>query len=432
MRVLDLGMVWAGAMASKFLADLGAEVVKVEGGSHPDSTRGSWPPTARIVYADDDPGTDPWNRTSLYLERNRNKLSLVVDLRDQRGVQVVKALAKVCDVVVENFRAGVVDRLGIGYDSLRQMRPDIIMISMSSQGMTGPEKSYGSFGNNLEQSGGLASFTGYRGGDPLSLGVQFPDPLAGGIAPGLVMAALRYRRHTGKGLYIDLSQRELTTYSIGEAFMDYSMNRRIWEPMGNRDRYAAPQGCYRCRGDDRWLAITVQTDEQWAALCRVIGRLELAADPRYASAEGRQAHHDELDRLIGDWAATQDAHHAMQVLQQEGVPAGAALDGKNVLEDPHLVARDFWERVQQRSGGVRRHMRPPFLLSRTPAVTRSPAPRFGEHNRLILGELLGLPEAEVKSLEAEGVVEDVPRWAAEVPGLDYRPRQAPAQSPDVL
>lgn len=413
-RVVDLAMIWAGASTTQYLAVMGAEVIKVEAGRRPDTTRGNWPPTPTMAYADDDPGTDPWNRTGHYLERNKNKYSLVLDLTTPEGREAVQKLVQLSDIVAENFRVGVMDRLGLGYEELRRLKPDIIMISMSSQGVTGPERTYGSFGNILEQTGGIASITGYPGGTPRSLGIQFPDPLTAGISPGLIISALRYRNRTGKGMHIDVSQRELATYTIGDVFLDYVMNGRVWGTIGNRDPYAAPQGCYPCLGEERWVAIAVQNDKQWQALCKAMGQPELARAPRFATAQQRRAQHDRLDRIIGQWTSTQDNRQVMNALQKLGISAGAVLDGRDFVEDPHLVSRGFWETVDQGSAGMRRHMRPAYGFTRIPLATRFRAPTFGEHNRFVLKEYLGYSDQELDALEKQRVLDHKPHWAAQL------------------
>jgi benzylsuccinate CoA-transferase BbsF subunit len=413
-RVVDLAMIWAGAATTQYLGVMGAEVIKIEAGRRPDTTRGGWPPTPTMAYADNDPGPDPWNRTGHYLERNKNKYSLVLDLTTPVGQEAVRKLVQISDIVAENFRVGVMDRLGLGYQELRRLKPDIIMISMSSQGVTGPERTYGSFGNILEQTGGIAAITGYPGGTPRSLGIQFPDPLTAGISPGLIIAALRYRNRTGKGMHIDISQRELATYTIGEVFLDYVMNGREWGTIGNQDPYAAPQGCYPCLGEERWVAISVQSEAQWQALCKAMGQPELAGDPRFATVQQRRAQHDDLDRIIGQWTSTQDNRQVMNALQKLGISAGAVLDGRDFVEDPHLASRGFWETVDQGGAGVRCHMRPPYGFTRIPLATRLRAPTFGEHNRFVLKEYLGYSDQELDVLEKQRVLEYKPHWAAQL------------------
>ncbi|MBI2887562.1 MAG: CoA transferase [Chloroflexi bacterium] len=414
-RILDLTQVWAGPTCMKLLGDMGAQVIKIESYKRMDTVRGE--PNARPggagIYPDDNPGVRPWNRTGHYNDRNRSKLDICLDLTEPRGVETFKRLVAVSDVVGESFRVGVMERFGLSYQELKKVNPDIIMISLSSQGATGPERSYGSFGATLEQTAGIASFTGYLGGNPTTSGTFFPDPVVAVLGAGSIVAALRHRNRTGQGMYIDLSQRETTTNIIGEAVLDYTMNGRAWEPMGNRHRVYAPQGVYRCQGDDMWIAVTVKSDAQWAALCGVMGEPALAHDPRYADVLGRHQHHAEIDVLIEEWTQARDAFEAMRTLQQAGVPAGVALKGNQLLENPHLNARKFWDIVEHPEAGTHPYLSRPFLHSKTPGATRMPAPLLGQHTEMVLREIARLSEAEIRELAELGITSNIPIGAPE-------------------
>lgn len=409
-RILDPSQVWAGPTCTKILGDLGADVIKVESARRMDIARGD----ARAVaggmgfYPDNEVGADPWNREGKYADRNRSKRSICLDLTNPRGVDAFKRIAANSDVVIENFRQGVMERFGLGYEDLRKVRPDIIMLTMASQGATGPEAAYGSFGITLEQTAGVASITGYAGGDPSTSGVLFPDPLVSVVSVGLVLAAIRQRRKTGEGVYIDLSQREMTTSILGDMVMDYTMNGRTWAPLGNRHHSFAPQGVYPCRGTDIWLAVSVETDHDWVALAETIGHPELAGDPRYASAAGRRKHHDELDALITEWTSGRDAFIAMSTLQAAGVPAGVAENGEHLVSDPQLVSRGFWEYSGHTPAEVRPYLSRSFKLSKTPGFTRFPAPLLGAHTTEVLRDVAGMTEAEIGELDELGVTENNP------------------------
>lgn len=409
-RILDPSQVWAGPTCTKILGDLGADVIKVESARRMDIARGD----ARAVpggmgfYPENELGPDPWNREGKYADRNRSKRSICLDLTHPRGVDAFKRIAAQSDVVIENYRQGVMDRFGLGYQDLRKVRPDIIMLTMASQGATGPEAAYGSFGVTLEQTAGVASVTGYLGGDPSTSGVLFPDPLVAVVSVGLVLAALRQRRQTGEGVYIDLSQREMTTSILGDMVMDYTMNGRAWTPLGNRHRTFAPQGVYQCRGSDIWLAISVETDQDWVMLARTMGHLELAEDPRYATAAGRREHHDELDALITAWTSGRDAFIAMSTLQVAGVPAGVVENGEHLVSDPQLVARGFWEYSGHTLAETRPYLSRSFKFSKTPGSTRFPAPLLGEHTTEVLRDVAGMSDAEIGELDALGVTENDP------------------------
>lgn len=411
LRVLDVTHVWAGPMCTRLLADMGADVIKVESARRTDTGRGEANPRGGpgSTYPDGIPGERPWNRAAHVNERNRSKRDICLDLTHPRGIEAFKRLVANCDVVVESFRSGVMARFGLGYRDLVKVKPDIIMVSLSSQGSTGPESSYGSFGATLEQTAGLASVTGYLGGDPTTSGTFFPDPVVALLSVGTILAAVRQRQTTGRGTYVDLSQREATTSIIGEAIMEYTMNGRALGPIGNRDRVFAPQGVYRCAGDDMWIAISVRSDEEWAALANVIGEPTLAEDPRFADVVARRAHHDEADAIIGAWTATRDAFAVMAALQGVDVPAGVVEQGQHLLEDPHLNARGFWETVTHPEAGTAPFLSRPFQFSKTPGTTRRHAPLLGEHTEEVLREVGGMSDAEIAELAELGVTENNPR-----------------------
>ena len=413
-RILDLTHVWAGPTANKMLGDMGAEVIKVESAVRMDTVRGEANPASvgGGFYPDGIPGKRPWNRTGHFNDRNRSKLGICVDLTHPKGVAAIKRLVAKCDVVAESFRVGVMDRFGLSYEELKKVKSDIIMISLYSQGATGPEKTYGSFGATLEQTAGVASFTGYIGGRPTTSGTFFPDPVVALLGAGTVIAAIRHRNRTGEGMYIDLSQRETTTNIIGEAILDYTMNGRVWKPMGNRDPVYAPQGVYRCTGDDMWVATTVRSDAEWANLCAAMGKPELAQDPRYADVIARRKHHDELDEIITSWTSTQDAYEAMRQLQQMGVPAGVAQKGNQILDDPHFAARGFWETVTGPETGAHKYLSRPFKHSKTPGSSRMHAPTLGQHTEQVLKDVGGFSDDEIRDLAELGVTSNRPPGAA--------------------
>lgn len=408
LRILDVTQVWAGPTCTKLLGDMGAEVIKVESAKRMDSSRGDPRGAGGMFYPDGTPGERPWNRMGLHNDRNRSKSSVCLDLTDPRGVEAFKKLAANCDVVTESFRQSVMDRFGLGYEALRQVKADIIMVSLSSQGATGPERAYGSYGATLEQTAGIASVTGYLGGSPTTSGTFFPDPVVALLAVGTILAAVRQQRTTGRGTYIDLSQREVTTSILGEMVMDYTMNQRTWAPMGNRHMAYAPQGVYPCAGDDAWVAITVRSDAEWGALARLIGRADLAEHEDYVSAVGRRARHDEVDALIALWTQERSAVQAMEALQSAGIPAGVAERGSELLSDRHLNARGFWETVEDPEGGTHRYLSRPFKFSRTPAETRRHAPLLGEDTARILRDVAGLTDEEVEELAQQGVTSNDP------------------------
>jgi crotonobetainyl-CoA:carnitine CoA-transferase CaiB-like acyl-CoA transferase len=408
-RVLDLGQVYAGPTCARVLCDLGAEVIKIEGINRTDSVR-------NLFIADNDGRDDYWNRGGYYVFRNVGKRSVVLEFTSSQGVELFKRLVPLADVVVENFTPRVMKNLGLDYESLRQIRPDIIMISLSGYGQSGPWRDFGAYGTGLEAVSGICSITGYRYGPPARTGISFTDPVTGLIGAGAVLLALRHRRRTGKGQFIDLSQHEAAIPLIGHALMDFVMNNRQQPRLGNRDLVAAPQGCYRCRGEDDWLIISVANDGQWLRFAEAVGHPEWIQDERFADILSRHRHHDELDALIEAWTREQDHIEAMHLLQRAGVTAAAVLNPKEVLLDPHLRERGSFDLVDVPGAGKRPVPRVlGARFSRFDAGARGPAPKLGEHNREVLQGLLGLSDEEVTRLEEERVIGTEPVLAWPLP-----------------
>ena len=396
-RVADLTMMWAGPYATKLLAEMGAEVLKVE------SPR-AWDNIRTLL---DQPGVpDPWNSAFYFNEYNRGKKSVVLDLADPRGHDVFLRLVAGCDVVVENYRADVLDRLGLGYDVLRSIRPDVILVSMAAFGKTGADRDLVGFGPVIEMMSGLVSLTGYDGGDePYKTGVSCGDPIGGLQAAAAVALALLRRHRTGAGVYIDLSQREGAAVLAGEAFVRASLHgETVPSHRGNRSDRWAPQGAYQCAGEQQWLVVAVTDDEEWRSACAVFGREDLAA----LGADERRRRHDDLDEVIAAWARRQDPQDAMEALQAAGVPAGRVLDTGTVHEDPHLLRRNFWvylphprmHRYKQANVSWR-------LVECNPSLSRH-APLFGEHTREVLTGVAGLSDADVDALYDAEVTADQP------------------------
>lgn len=407
-RVLDFGMFWAGPFAGKWLADAGAEVIKIESPSHPDNLR----ILARDVYPDGDPGERSWNRSGMINERNRNKLGIALEMGTPEGRAIFRRLVAISDVVVHNFSTRVLANWGLEYEALRAINPQVVLASIYSQGAQGPESGFVSFGGTLEQLGGLTALHGYSGEMSGALTLQLPDPFGGAMAAALIVAALRRRHLTGEGSYIDISQRENVTAFLGPLLLDYQMNARVPAPQGNRDPRMAPHGVYRCTGDDAWVALAVRDETDWANLCQALGRPDLTKDPRFVGMDARQEHLAELDAIIGEWASPLDKHEAMGVLRRWDIPAAAVTNAQDLYADPHLAARGFWETIEDPDAGVHRYPGRPFKLSRTPLSTRRPTPTLGQHNEYVLKDLLGLSEKEVSQLSASGVIGMEPTEAA--------------------
>src|SRR5574341_419329 len=404
-RIIDCGHVFAVPYACGLMADLGAEVIKIEGPGRLDITRDG--PFAG-VHADNQPGADPWNRTANFNLINRGKKSLALDLGQAAGRQVLKDLVRVSDVLLESFTPRVMRGWGLDYPNLKQLKPDIIMVSNTGYGRgSGPYSHYPAQATTQEATHGLAHVTGYRGDIPSKAGQSFVDFLACWACLMGTALALRYRHRFGKGLWIDIGMYQLGCYTISEYLLDWLANHRLGERIGNRHPWHAPQGCYPCAGDDQWCVVSVRDDEEWAAVCRVLGKPELARDARFATNRDRLAHHDEIDAMIAGWTRALGKFEAMERLQGAGVPAGAVFDARDVNVDPHYRARGFLETVEfapERGMGRRVIMGQPWRLSKTRLAVRGPGPVLGQHNREVLQGILGYSDSRYAELEAAGVV----------------------------
>ncbi|MBI4312459.1 MAG: CoA transferase [Chloroflexi bacterium] len=403
-RVLDLTMVWAGPHGTLMLAALGAEVIKLEAPRRMDTWRGATRPLpGQGVYPGDVPGERAYNRYAYFNETDRNKLGVSLDLTTAKGRLIFENLVRLSDVVIENFRAGVLERLGYPYAALCRLKGDIIYLSMPAFGNTGPERDYVAIGVAQDQLAGIAYGNGYEGDSPWRTSLNYADPVAGLTAAGAILAALIHRRRTGRGQFIDLSQREALACLVGETILDYVMNGRVPRRMGNHHQRVAPHNTYPSTGEDSWITIAVTSDKEFAALCSAMGRPELARDPRFGDMAARKRNEAVLDELIRDWTRRHDATALMRQLQRLDVPAAPVLHGGQLLSDPHLSERSFFETVTHPEAGTHPYPGSPFKLSRSPARLNRPAPRFGEHTRYVLGEVLGLGQDNVEALIAEGV-----------------------------
>jgi benzylsuccinate CoA-transferase BbsF subunit len=404
-RILDLSRIWAGPYCTKLLADMGAEVLKMESLRVYDSHRGPVSPARGIAaYPDAEPGDEPWNRNGWFNCLHMSKYGITLELTHEAGRKVFEQLVAISDVVVENFRQGSLERLGYTYNTLRQIRPDLIYVSMPAFGNSGPWKSYVAYGIGQEQLSGMAHMTGYVGEGPMKSGINHGDPITGSHAAGVVLATLRYRRRTGQGMFIDVSQQESAVALIGGEVLAYQMTGEEPERRGNHSPYFAPYNTYPCAGEDRWVAIAVTTDEEWRSLAEIIGGPELAADPQYASNQGRLQNQDQLDRLIAAWTSDREMYDISWQLQQAGVPASPVLRGPDLLNDPHYRERGTFNEVDHPQVGPKLYPGIAWKMSLTPGRVHWPSPTLGQHNSQIYSQLLGLSKNEIEELEREGVI----------------------------
>ena len=415
-RVIDLTVVWAGPTATMFLGDWGADVLKVESIQHfatisrghqaratdeyVQSTKGwQW----RSAYPNDEAGPRPWNRFGLFQNHSRNKKSFTVDLTTPEGLEVLATLIRVSDVFLENNVAETAEKLGVTYEWVRSIRPDIVMVRMPAYGLDGEYKNYRSFGSHVEAVSGHTWIRSYPDLDQSTKDEAFvADSSAGMVAAFAAVSALHRRRRTGEGALIELSLVENMVANLGEAIMDYTMNGRVQETLGNRDPSRAPQGCYPCKGEDRWIVVSVADDAEWLRLAEVIGTPSLAADPRFLTTLGRFRHHDELDAIISEWTRTRAHTEAMGILQEAKITAGAVLDDADAYRDPHLKARGFFQEVTQRDIGTYPYPGLMWRSSTTPNGIRQPSVCLGEHNDYVYRDLLGCTPERIAELEAKG------------------------------
>ena len=394
LRVVDFGHIVAMPFASQWLAFMGAQVICIESRQRPVNRM-------RPPYADGNPGV---NRSGAFNLLNMSKLSLTVNLREEAGRQIVQDLVRQSDVVTENFSTGTMEKLGLGYRELVRLRPDLVMLSVSAAGRTGPMKDFVGFHAAVLMLSGMASITGYSGGHPRGLGSYFPDPLSGMYGVYALLLALYHRRKTGEGGYIDVAMTEAMMSIMPEPIIDYTMNSQQPERAGNMDRIRAPHGVYPCEGVDAWVAISVGSEAEWRALCEVTQHPEWRDDPRFNDEDCRWLHQGELDPLIQLWTRERDPHEITRVLQDAGVPAGPSLNTLQLLDDPHLRERGFVVEVDHPEAGQRLVWGAPWQISDLPPADIRHAPLFGEHNHYILCDLLGLLPAQVEALSDQGVV----------------------------
>jgi crotonobetainyl-CoA:carnitine CoA-transferase CaiB-like acyl-CoA transferase len=404
-RVLDLTHVWAGPKCTQILAYLGAEVIKVESPNRPDMARGVQIPSTLWQYPNSVPGERPYNRAANFNSSNRRKRAINLDLRNPRGLKLLKELVAVSDVVVENFSVGVVDRLGLGYDVLREIKPDIVMVSMPGFGSTGSESSYVSFASTISSTSGVLSSVGYPGELPMDEGLAIPDPFAGNVAAAAIITALHDRALTGAGRYVEVAQREALIGMNALPIIEWQLSGEAQQSLGNRDRYVSPQGAYPASGDDMWVVLTVGSDAEWRALCGLIGQPDWAGAQRFATASARAAAADEIDAAITTWTASRTAAEATAALQAKGIAAGVVVDDTRIVTDPHLEARGFFETTTHPDVGEFRYPVPLGARFREhPIAPVKPAPIFGQHNHAVLSERLGLSDTEIQELEREVVI----------------------------
>ncbi|MBI4312025.1 MAG: CoA transferase [Chloroflexi bacterium] len=407
-RIIDSTYVVAMPYAMGMATDLGAEVVKIEGPAHVDTTRGvGTRPGPDGLQGDG----DHWNRAVGFNQMNRGKRSLTLDLSRPEGREVFIELVRVSDVVVDNYTPRVMRRWGLDYPNLRKVKPDLVMISNTAYGYgEGPYSSYPGQATTMEATHGLAWITGYQGDIPGKAGRSYVDFLSAWSGLFALATALRRRNRTGRGQWIDLAMYQLACTFVGEYITDYVANGRVGERMGNRHPWRL-QGCYPCADDDQWCVLSVGDDAEWAALCASMDRPDLAGDPRYATALRRRTRQDDLDCEIAAWTRTLPKWDAAHRLQQAGIPCGPVLTTGERMLDEHAWAHGFLEKVTappERGLGTRVLMGRPYRMSKAPARIRGFAPALGDGNDHYLKGVLDISSRRIAELEAKDVVNTVP------------------------
>lgn len=394
-RIADFSWVWAGPLATLLLSFMGAEVIKIESHKRIDQTR-----QGSITTGD---SFNHFNSSPIFNNANLNKMGVTLNLKHPEGAELAKKIVEVSDVVIENMRPGVMDKLGLGYKDLVEVKPDIIMLSSSGFGSVGPYRKYAGYAPIFAAFGGLAHLTGYEDGEPNTMsGVM--DLRVGTASAFAILAALYHRQKTGEGQYIDLSSSECVSSLVGTELMDYSMNQRSPHRVGNQDAIMAPHNCYRCKGEDKWVSIAVATDEEWRSLCDVMGNPTWAQEEDFSDGFSRWENRAKLDKFIGEWTIGYTHYEVMEMLQNAGVAAMPSFSAEEILSDPHVRARDLVNEIDHPVMGKKVVINPAWKLSETPARIKKASPLLGEHNEKVFGGLLGMCEEEIKALEDEEII----------------------------
>ena len=388
-RIADFSVHAAGPFAGMLLAALGAEVIKVESAARLDITR-----RPHAMY-----GKPP----SSFEQVNAGKRSVTLNLKEPRALDLAYDLVRISDIVLENFRPGVMARLGLGYPQLREIRPDIIMVSLSSNGQTGPEAGYAGYAPMFAALGGLGYMTGYADGPPVELRHAM-DHTGGIMAAFAAVAALCAHRRHSLGQRADVSVRDIATAFMGHTLLDTAMNGRDAARLGNRDDTMAPHGVFPCRGNDAWVTIAVDGDDQWTALKGAMGSPAWADDDEYGDAFLRWQNQDVLEERLSEWTRRHTPAEATALLQDAGIAAFPSLSADQLLANPHLAARDAFPLTAHPDKGAQRTVAPPWRFSATPTAPLAWTPELGEHNRAVFCGLLGMDEVELAALQEAQVV----------------------------
>ncbi len=395
-RIADFSWTGVGPAAARYFADHGATVVKVENIDHPDILRVTAP------FKDDIPGID---RGSYWANYNSNKFGITLNLNNSLGIEVAKRLIRWADIFIESFTPGIIKKMGLNYELVKEVNPSIIYASTSQMGQTGPYSKYSGFGIQAAAIGGYGDIVGWPDMGPDMPFLSYTDFMAHRYLIISLIVALLYRQKTGEGQYIDQSQCESGLQFLITPLLDFEINGKIATRSGNRDPYGAPHGAFHCCGDDRWCVIAVFSDEEWQILCRMIGKPELAYDPRYANLSKRKENEDEVEKIVEEWTINLPAETVMNRLQEVGVAAGVVETAEDMHNDPQLKHRHHFWFFDHPAMGLHTVEAPAFQLSRTPAQQYRRAPCMGEHNEYVCTQILGMSDEEFVKVLAGGAFE---------------------------
>jgi benzylsuccinate CoA-transferase BbsF subunit len=395
-KVTDFTWIGAGSFTTKILADLGADVVKLESATRPDTLR-LMPP-----FKDKISGV---NRSGYFADRNTSKRSVALNMKQPQARELARRMIEQSDIVINNFTPTVMSRFGLGYDDVRQFKPDIVYVAMSLLGANGPQRDYLGYGHMINAMSGLLRLSGHPGREPTGTGTNFPDHIPNPChAVFALLAALRHRRRTGQGQFVDVAQLEPSTALLGPTLLDWVVNGKDSTRMGNRHETMAPHGVFPCAGDDRWITIAVDSEAAWRALADVLRQPGWLSEASWQTMKGRLADAARLESEISKTTRLWEVRALMAALQQSGVAAGKVLDAGEVITDEQLNARDHWVRLPHAEMGETLHSAPPFRLSNTPSRLRRPAPLLGQHTHEVCREWLGLDQQEIDALVAAQVL----------------------------
>jgi benzylsuccinate CoA-transferase BbsF subunit len=395
-KIAEFAAIAAGPLIGKHMADHGATAVHVESYERPDGFRQNYPP-----YKDNKPGL---NRSGAFTICNNNKYGVTINLKAKGGVELAKKLIAWADIVIENFTPGTMKKLGLGYEDMQKVNPDIILLSSCNQGQTGPHAFHPGFGSHLSSLCGFTYMTGYSDRTPCILYGPYVDHVGVGYGVIAATAALEHRRRTGQGQFVDLAQYEVGVQFMIWPLLEYAVNGRVIERDGNRHAFGAPHNTYPCKGEDRWCVISVFNDEEWKALCKTMGREDLINDPRFNTVSARKQNEEELDKQVATWTSTLTAEEVFKKLQDNGVKAGFVETMEDMFADPQLKHRKFWAPVNHPEVGKHHAEGPPFLFSKTPFKIEKAAPMIGEDNELVFKKFVGLSDEEYDQLLKEKVI----------------------------